>query len=544
MPVPGGARAATRGPGGLRGSRRRAWIGARRDIATGEDTTPRLDPRLRRTPVASLAARRRAGFLALALLLAGVSAARAEDPNSSGPPVTAGIAWLTDLPAALALSATTRRPVLVVWDAGWCPACREFRSGTVSAPEVQSFAESFHWVVVNIDRDLSLARSGGVKATPRVDLLDPDGITRVQISGVVSPAEFRRQLEAFLEDLRASPRADATRPASLVEGEDATPLAWSGETYRGLSICFASVGYGPLNLTSQSPFQALRFGLEPRTPSTLARGQFEVRETETWVNVWARNQGDFLLDFEMLQSRLSVAYGISDTLQADVTVVDKSWFAGVADGFIEGFHDLFGLSQGGRTDHDRDRFRVEIAATPRSPAVLVRGDDAGGFSREVLLTLQQNITCGTESGPSIALAATLRSDFGQSRYVRGGAVDVGVSASAAQRLGDLYAYAAAGFAWFGEEKFLGIPLRETQLSGLVAVEWRFLPRMSFVAQYLVTEGVARRLHEFSLPSHEITVGWKGEIGGRGALEIGFIENIVTFDNSPDFGVHLGFGQRF
>ena len=28
------------------------------------------------------------------------------------------------------------------------------------------------------------------------------------------------------------------------------------------------------------------------------------------------------------------------------------------------------------------------------------------------------------------------------------------------------------------------------------------------------------------------------------LEIGLIENTVTVDNSPDFGVHVGYTQRF
>ena len=49
---------------------------------------------------------------------------------------------------------------------------------------------------------------------------------------------------------------------------------------------------------------------------------------------------------------------------------------------------------------------------------------------------------------------------------------------------------------------------------------------------------------FSEASHEITLGWKWEVVPQGVLEIGVVENLVTFDNSADFGIHAGFTQRF
>ncbi len=68
--------------------------------------------------------------------------------------------------------------------------------------------------------------------------------------------------------------------------------------------------------------------------------------------------------------------------------------------------------------------------------------------------------------------------------------------------------------------------------------------MSLVLQYLGSEGVATDLGPFSETANEVTLGWKGEIRPAGVLEFGLIENIVTFDNSPDFGFHLGYTQRF
>jgi len=49
---------------------------------------------------------------------------------------------------------------------------------------------------------------------------------------------------------------------------------------------------------------------------------------------------------------------------------------------------------------------------------------------------------------------------------------------------------------------------------------------------------------FSDPSNEIVFGWKWEVRQAGVLEIGLIENILEFGNSPDFGVHAAWTQRF
>ena len=118
-------------------------------------------------------------------------------------------------------------------------------------------------------------------------------------------------------------------------------------------------------------------------------------------------------------------------------------------------------------------------------------------------------------------------------------VDLSLSLSVSKRFGDFFGYIGLGYSWFGHEKFVNVDLRETQASGLLAVEWQFTDRASLVAQCLISQGVAKDLREFSDPSYEVTFGGKFEIVPRMVLEAGLIENLVTFDNSPDFGVHVG-----
>lgn len=493
----------------------------------------------------------RNGFRASAAILAAVvavswigpSMAHAQEPEPGETPANA-IVWLTDLSEAMEQSRLTRLPLVVDWGAMWCRGCRKFLDETEPSPLVREYTRRLIWVRIDIDRNVSLARQHDVRGTPRFDLVDPQGMTRMRIQGFLPPEKFRQRLQEFLRDLLEHPGAAPPDVVSEIPGDVRTPLTWTPDGFRGLAICFSHVGYGPLNLPSQSPFQSLRSAFQPRTPSTLAEGHVNLRHTETWVNIWARGT-NHLLDYEMLRSDFAVAYGVSDTIQLEFEAVDKSRFGGVMDGFVQGFHDTFNIDQGGRDEVRKRDFSFEIDNPREGSKVSLSGDDRGSFSREFLLTFQHNITCGTEDSPALAYALTLRADQDIAGDLDGGSpVDVALSVSASKRFGDIYGYLGVGFAWFGKEEFRGIELESTQASVLAAIEWRFSAGMSFVVQYLSSQEVTDHLGPFSEPSHEVTLGWKGELWQSAVLEIGVVENVLLSDNSPDFGIHAGLTYRF
>jgi hypothetical protein len=77
-----------------------------------------------------------------------------------------------------------------------------------------------------------------------------------------------------------------------------------------------------------------------------------------------------------------------------------------------------------------------------------------------------------------------------------------------------------------------------------AAEWRFRADQSFLLQYLLTEGLSPDFGPFADASHEVTIGWKWEVVSKTVIEVGLIENLITFDNGPDFGIHAGVVRRF
>jgi len=466
----------------------------------------------------------------------------AQDQGSAPPPA---IEWTDDLPAALARGERESKPVVICFVAAWCSACAKFEREALKSSEVNALMDRFVWVRLDVERNISLVRAYAIRATPRIDLLDPNGKARVRISGALPSKEFRGQLDLFLKGslTRSSPPTDS--PMLEIDGSTYTPLSDTPVGYRGLSICYSNVGYGPLRLGSQSPFQSLRFGVVPRTPSTLAEGQWDIHVSETWSNSFIYNEGSTLLDYEMLDTRASVSYGVLDELQLELEFENRSAFGGIMDRFINAFHRTLGLTDAGRHNFERNLYQVQINDQNGNQAVNQTNADRGSFSNAFLLTAQHNVTCGTDVLPAFSYALTLRAKLDNEMGPDGGLpLEPQFSVSASKAVGEFYFYASVGIGYFGSQHQGDIKFRPIQLSGLGAGEWRFLSSMSLILQYLVTQGVVDSLGPFSTNSHEITLGWKWEFADRVVFEFGLIENLINFSNSPDFGLHAGVMFRF
>lgn len=304
------------------------------------------------------------------------------------------------------------------------------------------------------------------------------------------------------------------------------------------------VGFGPLRIGTQSPGQSLRLGLIPGTPSTLAPGSWSLRVGSTWANLWA-SKGPYALDYESLASDASLAWCFAESWQLEAGAFLRHTFGGRMDGFIQGFHRMFGIRQGGRDEVEQGRTLIHIAPTASQPGIDLDADDLGGARENHLrLTLQRNLLPGGGWLPALALAGTVQAPVGYYDQYGGSGIDVGLDLSAAKRWGSWHGYLTLACIRYGADSIYGVRLRRLNWSGLAAVEYRISDRWALLAQYLVSEGVAHDYHVFSSASHEITLGAKLAVDRRSLIEVGLLENIIIFDNSPDFGIHVGLKTVF
>jgi len=492
---------------------------------------------------------KRLALIGLVILLIAMTPAAAADGRVKAK--DSELAFGSNLERALDAAKTENKPIYLAFGAVWCPVCRQMEEQTLLEQPMQALADEFVWVKIDIDRNVTLAREWGVEATPTVFLLDPSSDVKLRIVGGAGAEELASMLHEFLDDLGSESTSGETVLAQAFQN---TALTVKPRGFRGRSICFSHVGYGPLSVRSQSAFQSLRLGILPRTPSTLARGQHQLRVGATWANQWANDDssfdpendeyGRYLLDYESLDANISYAYGLSDTIQLEAEYEQRWRFGGVMDSFVQGFHDLFRLDQSGRDLVPRNQFRILLDPYSDGRSVDLGSGSSGTFARNLLFTFQHNVTCGSATWPAISYAVTGRYGVGEVGETEGGAWDVALSVAASRRFGKFYAYLTLGYAWYSSDTFYGVELEDTQFTILAAGEWRFKPRMSLFLQIMTTQGVAVDFDPFSKTSNEVILGWKWEVRQAGVLEIGLLENVVTFDNSPDFGVHAAFTQRF
>jgi hypothetical protein len=324
-------------------------------------------------------------------------------------------------------------------------------------------------------------------------------------------------------------------------------LSWAGEEPGegdGLWAQESNVGYGPFESVSLSPFSSLRPGFRPTMPSTLGDGSFEARVAQSWAKVIS-SSADWVIDYEIARTSVKLAYGITHSLSVDLEVDSSERSPGSAlQHFMLGFHRIFGIQTAYLTAYPAATDRFQVTPPGGGPPIEVQDHDREPFVAGGLLRVQQTLSAGDDWMPAAAGALSLRTDFVQENLQGGSPVDLAASLSFSKGAGPVVFYLGADVEWYGTESFFGIPMRPIQWSILGAVEWRALPGFSVLGQYLLKSGAVDQLHDFSLPSNEITAGFKWEIGAGFLISVAILENVVNPYNTPDFGFHLELALRF
>ncbi len=102
------------------------------------------------------------------------------------------IAWRTDLTQALAESKRTGKPVLVDFNAVWCPPCLAMKHDTWTDAGVErAVTQSTVPLLVDIDQDPATASRYGIEAIPTVLMLDGDGRV-LRTAGFLPPSGVLR----------------------------------------------------------------------------------------------------------------------------------------------------------------------------------------------------------------------------------------------------------------------------------------------------------------------------------------------------------------
>ncbi len=313
--------------------------------------------------------------------------------------------------------------------------------------------------------------------------------------------------------------------------EDAEPEGWD-----------VNVGLGPLALREQFLLSQTHLTLTPQDPRPTDRGHWRVGMTLDWANTFGRKNTTYLVDGETVTTVPYLRYGVLEGLEVGLDVPIHWRGGGAMDGFIQDFHDAFGVSQNGREKLPDDDFNVFVNDREGNFYSL---DDEGWGLGNVGASAKLTLAQGDEHMPALAIQALVTAPTGdQGRGFSQGGWDGGVLASVSKGFcGKLYLYGNAGLTAYSNDSQGPLELASTRGFFMMAAEYRFTPSCSLVFQTSVTSPYFDEEH-LSEWTWIAGLGPKFQLGERCKVEVGLLENYGGYDFSADFGVHFGFEVGF
>lgn len=297
-----------------------------------------------------------------------------------------------------------------------------------------------------------------------------------------------------------------------------------------------NVGQGPLSLRDQFLLSQPHLSLTPQDPRPTDKGRWRVGMDLDWANTFGQKGVSYLVDGETVTTQPYVRYGLLEGLEVGLDVPIFWRGGGAMDGFIQDFHDAFGVGQNGREVIPDDSFTAFI----NQGGNFYQIDDEGWGLGNVALSSKLTLAQGDERWPAFAVQATLTVPTGdQSREFTQGGWDGGLVASVSKGFcGKFYVYGNAGFTAYSDDHQGPIQLETARGFFMGGLEYRCSKSCSIVLQATFTSPyfAADHLHNWT---YIAGLGPKFQIGENCKAEFGVLENFGGYDLSADFGLHFG-----
>ena len=113
-------------------------------------------------------------------------------------PDTPAVVWHDDYAGAIRLAQEQNKPALLAFHAEWCASCQQMKRTAYHDPAVIEAVKDFIPIIVDTDKQESLAQQYGITFLPTYIVTDPRGVETDRFVGFFSPSDFIGQLKIAL----------------------------------------------------------------------------------------------------------------------------------------------------------------------------------------------------------------------------------------------------------------------------------------------------------------------------------------------------------
>lgn len=114
------------------------------------------------------------------------------------------IQWQPSLAAAEKESQQTGKPVMVVFNATWCGACRMLEQQTLTNAKVIEAAQQWVAVKVDVDKEKKIAEQYGIQSLPTTGFFRGDGGPKLGFVGAAGPDDMVKIMKTAYDKLEKS----------------------------------------------------------------------------------------------------------------------------------------------------------------------------------------------------------------------------------------------------------------------------------------------------------------------------------------------------
>jgi hypothetical protein len=253
-----------------------------------------------------------------------------------------------------------------------------------------------------------------------------------------------------------------------------------------------------------------------------------------------------VLDGETYRTTLSIAYGVSERLTAELILPYVAHSGGFMDSLIEDWHDLWGLSNDRRDDFDSNSLDFSYAEAGEDRfALRDRDRDLG----DIRLSAEWRLRDADEAQRSLAIRGGLKLPTGSADALTGsGGTDLSLQLLSTDNA-TLSAWNVTlawmiGGLWLGEGDVLEDMRRDAVAIGSVGLSrpvWRNLTaRLQLDGHSAFYDS---RLAPIGSGGLQLTFGGSIDLARGGRIDIAMMQNLAT-DAIPDLGLHLAWREAF
>jgi len=307
----------------------------------------------------------------------------------------------------------------------------------------------------------------------------------------------------------------------------------------------------PFYTSNQSPIVQI-FGLPSAenarlTPSGRLFAQLGFAAASNFV-VDESAREDIILDGETYRTTLALRYGIGKRFEVGIDIPFVTETGGFLDGFVQGFHDAFGISQNGREDVSN---RLLYTYSRDGVDRLNINHANGGFG-DIRLSGAFQLYGGDPAKTSaVALRGSIKLPTGKSGELHGsGSADFSLWLTAARDFrftsSHMTLYGALGGMALTTGDVLSDQQRNLAAFGTVGLGWSPIEWLGLKLQIDANTPFYEdsSIQALSTCSFQTVWGFTFAFTRNTALDIAFSEDYLINNTSPDFGFNLNLRTLF